>query len=352
MGASYFRPDYAACRDYFLDLAGASGGELLRADNPAEGPDGVALSTEFLRLGPREAERALILVSGTHGAEGFAGSAVQCAWLDAMKKRALPDNLAVLMVHGINPFGFAHLRRVNENNVDMNRNFIDHEGAHPENEGYARIGPAMAASALDGRERDKNDKELERLGEEMGHLKVMRAMGGQYDAPEGMFYGGRVPVWSNRALREYLPRMLTGVKLAAYVDLHTGLGPSGYGSPMSYHAKDTEDYELARAWWGKDVTAASVKINHGKTGHGAMEALAPARVICLTLEYGTLPFGEVLAALRDEHALWWHGEGRDGTGIKKAFRAAFCRDDGEWQDKVVERGLQIAADAIAGLTGD
>ena len=351
--AENFRPDYAACRDHFLDLAASSGGELLRAANPAPGPDGIELSTEFLRLGPRNAERSLIMVSGTHGAEGFAGSAIQCALLAALKKGApseyLPNNLSVLLVHGLNAFGFAHGRRVNENNVDLNRNFIDHEAEHPKNENYAVIGDALAATALDGPDRTHSDKELERLREELGQLKVMRAIGGQYDAPEGMFYGGRVPVWSNGALRQYLPQMLGAVKLAAYVDIHTGLGPSGYGSPMGYHWKETEGYDLARAWWGKDMTAASVKINHGKTGHGAMEALAPAQVVCLTLEFGTLSFAEVLAALRDEHALWWHGEGRDGTVIKKAFRAAFCRDEPEWRAAVVERGLQIAADAISGL---
>jgi len=350
---SYFRPDYAACRDYFLTLARASGGELLRADNPAPGPDGMALSTEFLRLGPLDAERALILVSGTHGAEGFAGSAIQCAWLAAANEGGqldkLPDNLAVLLVHGLNAFGFAHGRRVNENNVDLNRNFIDHEAGHPYNEGYAQIGEAMAATALDGPVRARADAALVRLRAEMGQLNVMRAIGGQYDAAEGMFYGGRVPVWSNRALREHLPEFLPNVKLAAYVDIHTGLGPSGYGSPMCYHHKGTEAYDLARSWWGKDMTAAASKINHGKSGHGAMEALAPAQVVCLTLEFGTLPFIEVLAALRDEHALWWHGKERDGSAIRKAFRAAFCRDDPEWQDKVVERGLQIAADTIAGL---
>jgi hypothetical protein len=347
--AAHFRPDYAACRDYFLALAEASGGALLRADNPAPGPDGMALSTEFLRLGPSRAERALILVSGTHGAEGFAGSAIQCAWLAAARDGVLRENLAVLLVHGLNSFGFSHLRRVNENNVDLNRNFIDHEAKHPHNEGYAKIGHALAVAALDGPEREKCDRELERLRTEMGELNVMRAIGGQYDAPEGMFYGGRVPVWSNRALREYLPEMLPGVRLAAYVDIHTGLGPSGYGSPMCYHHKGTEDYDLARSWWGKDMTAAASKINHGKTGHGAMEALAPAQVICLTLEFGTLPLAEVLAALRDEHALWWHGGARDGSEIKDAFRAAFCPDDPEWRDKVVERGLQIAADAVIGL---
>ncbi|MDE0943437.1 MAG: DUF2817 domain-containing protein [Alphaproteobacteria bacterium] len=345
--ADFFRPDYAACRELFLQL-GEGGDELIHAINPAPGPDGLELSTEFLRLGPRDAERALIMVSGTHGAEGFAGSAVQCAWL-AKYAENLPDNLAVVMVHGLNAFGFAHLRRVNENNVDLNRNFIDHEGAHPHNEGYAKIGAVMAANAVDGPDRTKADQALEALREEMGQMNVMRAIGGQYDVAEGMFYGGRIPVWSNRALREHLPQLLPNVKLAAYVDIHTGLGPSGHGSAMGYHHKETADYDLAQKWWGAGMTATASKINHGKTGNGAIEALEPARVICLTLEFGTLPFSDVLAALRDEHALWWHGKGRDGRAIKSAMKTAFFREDAEWKASVIERGLQISSDSIHGL---
>ena len=349
----HFRPDYAACRDYFLDLAAASGGALQRVTNPATGPGGLDLSTEFLRLGPKDAGQAMIIVSGTHGAEGFAGSAIQCAWLAS--RPALPEGLAVLLVHGLNPFGFAHLRRVNENNVDLNRNFIDHEADHPENDGYGKIGDAMAAKDLAGPGRAAADKAMDRLMKEMGQLNVMRAIGGQYDAPEGMFYGGRMPVWSNRALREYLPQLLPAVKRAAYVDIHTGLGPSGHGSRYCYHRKDTGEYDLARKWWGQKITAAATTINHGKTGHGAMEALSPALVVCLTLEFGTLPFDDVLAALRDEHALWWHGGGSDrghgggGGTVKESFKAAFCREDRAWRDRIVEQGLEIAADTLAGL---
>jgi hypothetical protein len=345
--ADHFRPDYAACRDHFLNLAKESGGLLRRAANPAPGPDGTGLSTEFLRLGPEAAERALIMVSGTHGAEGFAGAAIQCAWL--ARGGALPNNLAVLLVHGLNPFGFSNLRRVNENNVDLNRNFIDHESDRPSNEGYAKIADALAVTVLDGPERAERDAELKRLASEMGLANVMRAIGGQYAAADGMFYGGRAPVWSNRTLRDYLPRLLPNVKLAAYVDLHTGLGPSGHGSLYCYHPPGTADYDLAGAWWGKDVAAPTATINHGKTGNGALQALAPARVVCLTLEFGTLPFDQVLAALRDEHALWCQGNGHDGRAVKEAFRLAFCRDEPEWRAAVVERGLQIADQAITGL---
>ena len=343
-----FRNDYAACRELFLERAGRSGGRLVRALNPALGPDDLKLTTDFLRLGPEEAEQALILVSGTHGAEGFAGSAIQCTWL--AEEMILPANIAVVLVHGLNAFGFAHLRRVNENNVDLNRNFIDHEAEHPNNDSYAKIGTAMAATALDGPEREFQDRELERLKKEMGKMNVLRAIGGQYDTPEGMFYGGRIPVWSNHALRKHLPALLPCLRQAAYVDIHTGLGPAGHGSLYCYHRRDTAEFELARLWWGEETSAAAATtINHGKTGHGAMEALSPAQVICLTLEFGTLPFDDVLAALRDEHAFWWHSGRQRVTQIKSAFKAAFRLESTDWENRVVARGLEVVSGALAGL---
>ena len=343
-----FRDNYAACRELFLERAGRHGGRIVRALNPALGPNDLKLTTEFLRLGPAGAEQALILISGTHGAEGFAGSAIQCTWL--AEENILPANMAIVLVHGLNAFGFAHLRRVNENNVDLNRNFIDHEAEHPKNDSYAKIGTAMAATALDGPEREFQDRELERLKMEMGQMNVLRAIGGQYDTPEGMFYGGRIPVWSNNALRKHLPILLPCLRRAAYVDIHTGLGPAGHGSLYCYHRRDTAEFELARLWWGDETSpAAATTINHGKTGHGAMDALAPAQVICLTLEFGTLPFDEVLTALRDEHALWWHSGRQRDTDIQSAFKAAFRLENADWEKRVVARGLEVVSGALAGL---
>ena len=80
-----------------------------------------------------------------------------------------------------------------------------------------------------------------------------------------------------------------------------------------------------------------------------MEALSPAQVICLTLEFGTLPFDEVLTALRDEHALWWHSGRQRDTDIQSAFKAAFRLENADWEKRVVARGLEVVSGALAGL---
>src|SRR5262245_51861281 len=110
----YFAADYAAARRRFQHFATAAGFTLqAHAHELQRGPEGEVLATDVARRGPKDARFTLLLSSGTHGAEGFCGSGCQNALLDSGLLRALPADMAVVMVHAINPFGFAHLRRVN-----------------------------------------------------------------------------------------------------------------------------------------------------------------------------------------------------------------------------------------------
>ena len=83
---------------------------------------GEALAIDSAYVGKPRAARLLVLSSGIHGVEGYFGSAVQLAWLDALAHRAPTVETGVLLIHAINPYGFAWRRRWNENNVDLNRN--------------------------------------------------------------------------------------------------------------------------------------------------------------------------------------------------------------------------------------
>lgn len=70
----------------------------------------------------------LALQSATHGVEGFAGSACILDLLRTGAARELPPDTALLLVHAINPWGFAWIRRTTAEGVDLNRNFVDFSG--------------------------------------------------------------------------------------------------------------------------------------------------------------------------------------------------------------------------------
>lgn len=107
--------------------------------------------------GDPAAKRLLVALSGTHGVEGYYGSACQIKWLQELGKRSLPADVAVVMIHSINLWGMAWLRRVNEDNIDLNRNHLNFDGSLPDNQAYDALHAIYACAHLHGPERDRAD---------------------------------------------------------------------------------------------------------------------------------------------------------------------------------------------------
>lgn len=145
---SPFAPNYPLARSKFLEAVAATGAEVDSLQHPLPGPDGQATFMDLVWYGAPDATKVLVLSSGTHGVEGFAGSGIQTALLRDAYFSDLPEDLAVLIIHGINPYGMAHLRRFDENNVDLNRNFRDHATPAPVNQPYVDLADAIAPDSL------------------------------------------------------------------------------------------------------------------------------------------------------------------------------------------------------------
>src|SRR5512147_2685875 len=143
-----FSDSYAEARRKFVDAARRAGAKLASYQHPGErGPGGEALCLDVSVLGPGDAARVFVVGSGTHGIEGYSGSAVQRAWLRGRPR--LPKNTAVVFFHAQNPWGFAHKTRTTEENVDLNRNFIDFAKPLPANPGYLELHPLIATQRWD-----------------------------------------------------------------------------------------------------------------------------------------------------------------------------------------------------------
>jgi len=359
-----FSASYEEAARAFRAAAQANGLEVDSRRHPKRGPGGEALTCDIAWAGPRAARRVLVVVSGTHGVEGFCGSGIQVDWLLGGGADRLPDNVGVLLVHAINPHGFAWLRRVTECGVDLNRNFIDFAEAPPADEGYAALADAAVPPALDGPERAAADARLARAREALGDVGFATALSsGQYSHPGGLFYGGREPSWSRQVMEAVAADYgLADRGALCVVDLHTGLGPFGYGELICDHEPGSASTRLARDWFGASVTEPLLGTStsppkrgltdyfwHGLVGdHGCM----------LTLEFGTWPFQEILDALRDDHWLastvrrcddvdW---DARVTRKVKARLRRAFYPETPDWQEMVLFRGRQVLRQAMAGLS--
>lgn len=354
----YFSTDYHDARGKFLDASRAAGAALDELRCPAPGPRGEALFADVAWHGPADAESVLVTLSATHGAEGFCGSGVQVGWLRAGLQDEVPQGVALMQIHAINPHGFAWLRRVTEDNVDLNRNFVDHAQTYPRNAGYEALRDVLCPEEWNDAVIAETQAALDAYAEANGARALQSAISsGQYGDAEGIFFGGNRDTWSRVTLEGIFRDKLAQAKRVAVIDYHTGLGPRGYGERICVHEPDSANLATARAWYEDDITSpalgtsSSVELNgFNVTG---MEASAPeAEMVVIALEYGTLPSPQVRLSLRADNWLHVHGEpdSTKGRAIKEQIREAFYQDADDWKEMVWERGIETQRLALRGLT--
>ena len=131
-----FARDFVQSRDRFLAAADRVGAALTNISHPLKGSQGENLATDVARIGSTEADRLVVLITGVHGVEHYAGSACVCDWLERGGAVSLPDGMAMVVIHAINPWGASYCRRYTEDNVDLARNFLDPSEPMPENPAY------------------------------------------------------------------------------------------------------------------------------------------------------------------------------------------------------------------------
>jgi hypothetical protein len=367
MPVRHFSESYAEARTRFVEAATRAVAPVETFENPVGlGPDGETLATDVALFGPADATKLLILVSGTHGVEGFAGSGAQTSMIESLRFSALPARTAVLVVHAINPYGFAWLRRANEDNVDLNRNSIDFDDVPASNPDFEALAPHLVPR--DWSELVPAEAELKSFIEKNGFRRFQQVVtGGQYTHPDGLFYGGSAPVWSTRTFREIVQRYGRGKQRLALIDFHTGLGPCGYGEPI-YTGNDDEEANRARDWYGPDLTAiyagnSSSVIVQGPLLNAvpsyfddpSMQGTPKPEITTMALEYGTLPETMVLDVLRAEAWMHVHGTANFdtpvGRALKRRMRDAFYVDTDFWKRSILDRAVEMTGCALAGLAG-
>ena len=346
---------YADARAAFLDAAATAGARIESFEHPLTGLAGEPLFVDVAEVGPADADDVVLVVSGTHGVEGYLGSALQRHHLETYDTRR-NGGPAIVFVHALNPFGFSWVRRVNEDNVDLNRNFVDWSQPPPANDGYADLADALVPDDWTAETRERTLLELMGKMEELGLERLQQVVsGGQYDHPTGVFYGGVEPTWSNRWLHDFFTRRFASTRRLAIIDLHTGLGPWGHGELISSNPPGSDTYGRQQAWWGDVISMhddASVSAALVGDWLDAAPALAPtAEVTGIAIEYGTVDPITVLQSLRADAVLHGHGDptADDAVEIRDQVRAAFLDDDPAWLETCLPRYHSVVTAALERL---
>lgn len=346
---------YVEARAAFLDVAGTARADVQTFPHPERGPDGEELAVDVAELGPVDATDVVLVVSATHGVEGYCGSALQRHWLTHHAAER-PAHVRVVLVHALNPYGFAWVRRVNEDNVDLNRNFVDWTApdGRPANAAYSGIADLLVPTDWSTTEQERTTGELMTFAVDAGIERFQAIVsGGQYDHPSGIFYGGSGPTWSHRWLRAWAAEHLATAERLTVIDVHTGLGPWGHGELISHAAPGDPEYDRAAARWdGVRSMVAGDSVSADLTGDwlAITHELAPAaEVTPVAIEYGTVDVLDVLQALRADAWLHAHGDPRsaDAAAVRAQVRAAFADDDPTWMATCWPRFHEVIAASLA-----
>lgn len=336
--------DYHLAREKFEEAADSAGLRTVRMRVSYENqPD---LFMDFA-LQKRDPDRLLVQLSGTHGTEGYAGSAIQREVL-----KNLPEGgPSLLFVHAVNPYGMANYRRANGENVDLNRSF--NAGA-VRNEDYKLFDSYLNPSSRFGFYTGLVSAALARA--RIGETRTRQAVAaGQMDFPHGLFYTGKGVQREVKHLQNMLQSHFGGVKELIVLDLHTGLGDWKGEMLFVDHDRETDSPEFFSSIFHRkmdvpDPTQGAYSI-YGRLSDSLRAALPQAKLRYCLQEFGTLSAAKVIGALRRENFEWRHRPRGTlpSSRVRDEMLAAFLPADPDWRAHALKLGVERWRQAFAKL---
>lgn len=315
------------------------------------------LTIDTARIGSADADRLLILSSGLHGPEAPFGSAVQLAWLESLPRTWQPPaGLAVLLIHALNPFGFATIRRANEDNVDLNRNFLQ-----PEQFAILKEQTAKSFGPLDSYLHPPKPPGpinwfpilFPWMALRFG-LKTLQHVlpAGQYAFPKGIFYGGEKHSQSTRIIMNEMPRWVGPARHVLHLDFHSGLGPFAKYKLLASDGGDSDRVRLAERLFGSDRVEADHQTpggyhNFGDMGEWLGKRFADRTYLYLCAEFGTYGSTRVIGMLRRENQahFWSDSMSSRHRAIKDKCLDTFSPASNVWRKTTLRLSMELIAQA-------
>jgi hypothetical protein len=353
---AYYRGSYKECRKAFTEASE----ELVRMYDtvftgkikvPSKIDTGLSINWCYIPA-RQEKEKLLIVHSGLHGIEGYTGSAMQRMFMREILPAKLPENMGVLLIHGVNPYGFKYHRKVTENNVDLNRNCVTGaEGFDIENKGYAALtGLLMPEGKVNyGNLRNQFFYLIAIYKIIQKSMPVLRqaALQGQYEFDRGFYYGGREYEPQIDSLKPFLTDMISQYGMLLNLDLHTAYGERG---TLHIFLNPIEDdriregvetiFKGARIDWGNSSDFYTIQGEY----IGWINQLVPD-VLCLPMlfEFGTLDSQTTFGSLKSIQIMITENQGahygfrnkRSEQKVKGYFDEMYYPTSPIWRSKVL-----------------
>jgi predicted deacylase len=346
---------YLASREAFVVHANAVGAHVQSFAHGTDAETGITLTTEVALFGPKEAEVMIVIASGTHGVEGYAGAACQIHFMTRYLNTYAQYPIAFLLVHAVNPWGFMHDRRVTEENIDLNRNFAAFDHDVDVVSGYSAYHDLLVTNYRIFPYGLWN--ELKLLAGALTPRRWKSAQAaittGQYTHPDGLFFGGAGKSQSRLIWEKILSVYLTKCKVQILLDIHTGLGKTGVGELISHLPASSKEFQFINNWFTQGlrsmVTGQSASSAVSGTMTAAFDRTSPDRSYAVGLEFGTRKPFSVLTALRADQ-WYWNNKPRVSEKLARRIRnnlkEAFVATDEVWCKKVTRQFDQVMDELV------
>jgi hypothetical protein len=259
----------------------------------------------------------------------------------------------------VNPFGFSRLRRFNEDNVDLNRNFLSSDGDYKgAPDGYASLNRFLNPESPPSRLEPFKLKAIWSIWRDgLQALKQSVAVG-QYEYPRGLFFGGYGPCKSTQLVSENCDAWIGPSERIVHVDFHSGLGPFGKYKLLLAEEANSENYSWYANAFGTDCVEpldASEGIAYrvsGFFGEWMQKHFGSRQYRFVLAEFGTYDPIRVLGAIRAENRAHYYGSKNSAIyqSAKAELLECFCPSDASWRNQVVESGLKIIAQGERALS--
>lgn len=349
-----FLTDYESVRTHLQELSVTLGAETY--SHPIDENDGLYIDTFYLPSMQKQTN-LIVLTTGVHGIEGYIGSTMLDVFFGEIYPQLNADNTGILVVANVNPYGMKYMRRYNENNVDLNRNFIlDWEDFDlTTNKEYPKVDTFLGPTGKIGNALWHEAGFYLNLGKTAiteGADTISDALlGGQYEYPQGVYYGGNGDEASTVYLKDVFTQCLDGeYENIVHIDIHSGYGPR-YNMVIFNSVYETMNEADSQKAFGYDnIIAYDSDDFYATTGdttdffYRLADSVKTDKALFSTcFEFGTIgdEFFDTILSLKytvDENRNHWYPTANKISAeiVRQNYLELFYPTETAWREKTVE----------------
>jgi hypothetical protein len=363
----YFQESYMDSRLTFLEEAGKLKGIYNNVQistlNIKSGTDH-DLTIDYCYIpAQKEFKQLFILSSGVHGIEGYVGSAVQKMFMNELIGENDLDNMGLLLIHGINPYGFKYKRRVTENNVDLNRNSsLDKLLFESVNQGYRDLDKWL---------NQKKEINLSSISHFFFQLSAIQkiieysmdtlrqaTLQGQYQYERGVFFGGNALEPSIEAVTPLIQQTAEPYDMVFSIDLHTGYGANGtmhlFPAPLEDGEKKIKTENIFAGFhidWG-DSDNFYIVTGDFTTYIGSI--IPEKYYLTMTFEFGTMDTESTMGSIKALNNMLIENQGvqngyasqKDEIEVKSRYLESYYPSSEAWRSKAINDAREMLIQAV------